>query len=60
MSDLDGSVSERIDKLHAEAEELYDRARFCQYDDTADALRAEATRKVKQAAQLRARHEEDQ
>lgn len=55
MSDFDVSIEAQIDALHAEAEELRDRAKHpAQTETGAEILRRAATRKVKQAARLRA------
>lgn len=55
MSDYDVSIDDQIDALHAEAEELRDRAKHpAQTEASAEILRTAATRKVKQAARLRA------
>lgn len=56
MIDHDNIPAE-IDRLHSEAEDLADAARFAQHDETAAALREDAKRKIRQAARLRAQVE---
>ena len=52
MSDFD-SIEDRIDALHAEAEELADIANACTDPRKAARYREDAKRKVRQAARLR-------
>jgi hypothetical protein len=59
MSDYDISIDDQIDALHSEAEELHGRAKLAQHEESAESLRREATRKVKQAARLRAQAGEE-
>lgn len=56
MIDFDNIPAE-IERLHTEAEDLADAARFAQHDETANELRADAKRKIRQAARLRAQVE---
>lgn len=58
MSDYD-NIGAQIDALHAEAEEFSGRAKLARSEEAAEALRREATRRVKQAARLRAQAGEE-
>lgn len=51
--DTEADVLAAIDRLHEEAEDLYDAARNAQHDETAEDLKRRATAKVRQAARLR-------
>lgn len=58
MSEFD-DIQGQIDRLHEEAEELHGRAKLAIHGESAEALRAQATRKVRQAARLRAQAGEE-
>lgn len=60
MSDFDISIEDQIEALHAEAEELGERAKHpATTEPVAVLLRQAANRKVRQAARLRAQAGEE-
>lgn len=59
MYDYNEDLAARIDVLHDEAEELADLAKHTADPETADGLRRQATRLVRQAARLRAQMEDE-
>lgn len=58
MTEFDDPRAE-IERLHQEAEDLADLARYCGDERTASILRGRATRRVRTAARLRALLGED-
>jgi hypothetical protein len=51
--DTEADVLAAIDRLHEEAEDLAATARVAQHEETRESLRAQAQKKVRQAARLR-------